>query len=261
MANKLNFTGLSYFYDRLKTVFASQTDLDSLSDRVDDIVAEGGEPNVIETVKVDSVALVPDAQKAVNIDLSGKADAADIPTATSDLTNDGDGSSNFATEDYVDQNGGKIDSISIDGTTQTIDANKNVALDLSDYAKGTDIPANVSDLTDDVGIQTSSDVSSAISTALANSGDAYQTESDVQSAIGTAVASAYRYKGSVANQAALPASGNTTGDVYDTQDTGMNYAWNGSAWDALGTYVDMSLYWSKAELVAITTAQIDTLFE
>ena len=108
---------------------------------------------------------------------------------------------------------------------------------------------------------TSSDVSSAISTALANSGDAYQTESDVQSAIGTAVASAYRYKGSVANQAALPASGNTTGDVYDTQDTGMNYAWNGSAWDALGTYVDMSLYWSKAELVAITTAQIDTLFE
>lgn len=40
----------------------------------------------------------------------------------------------------------------------------------------------------------------------------------------------------------------------------MNYAWNGSAWDALGTYVDMSLYWAKAELTAITTAQIDALF-
>ena len=52
----------------------------------------------------------------------------DIPTNTSDLTNDGDGTSPFATEDYVDTNGGKIDSISVGGTPQTIDANKNVDL-------------------------------------------------------------------------------------------------------------------------------------
>lgn len=52
----------------------------------------------------------------------------DIPTKTSDLTNDGDGTSAFATESYVTTNGGKIDSISINGTAQTIDANKNVDL-------------------------------------------------------------------------------------------------------------------------------------
>lgn len=45
----------------------------------------------------------------------------------------------------------------------------------------------------------------------------------------------YKYKGSKASVSALPSSGNTQGDVWDVSETGMNYAWNGSAWDALGT--------------------------
>ena len=48
-----------------------------------------------------------------------------IPTKTSDITNDGDGTSQFATQQYVDTNGGKIDTISVNGTQQTI-TNKNV---------------------------------------------------------------------------------------------------------------------------------------
>lgn len=48
------------------------------------------------------------------------------------------------------------------------------------------------------------------------------------------IASMYKYKGSVASTADLPTTGNTTGDVYDVTATGMNYAWTGSAWDALG---------------------------
>ena len=43
----------------------------------------------------------------------------------------------------------------------------------------------------------------------------------------------YKYKGSVASVSALPTSA-TTGDVYNVEDTGMNYAWDGKAWDALG---------------------------
>lgn len=43
----------------------------------------------------------------------------------------------------------------------------------------------------------------------------------------------YRYKGSVASTDKLPTSGQTIGDVYDVGN-GMNYAWNGSNWDALG---------------------------
>ena len=237
----LNNTGLTYYHNRIKTIFASQTDLDALDTKVDGIIAEGGEPNVIETVKVNGTALVPDAQKAVDVT---------VPTATSDLTNDGDGDSPFATEAYVGLNGGKIDVIKVNGTAQTI---TNKAVDIA-------VPTRVSDITNDSGFQTSSDVSGSISNALANGGNAYQTASDVSSAISTAVSTAYKYKGSVASQSALPASGNTTGDVYDVQDTGMNYAWNGPAWDALGTYVDTSTLWAKSELTAITTAQIDALF-
>ena len=244
--NYLNNTGLAYYHNRIKTLFASQTDLDTLDDKVDQIIAEGGEPNVIETVKVNGTALTPDANKAVDVT---------VPTATSDLTNDGDGTSNFATETYVNQHGGKIDTISVNGTQQTI-TNKNVDIT---------VPTAVSDLTNDSGFQTASDVSGAITDALANGNDPYTTESDVDSAIASAVTSAYKYKGSVASQSALPSSGQTVGDVYDTQDTGMNYAWNGTAWDALGTYVDTSVLWTSTagqsnSLTAITTAQIDALF-
>ena len=228
----LNLTAVQTIKTWATGLFALDTDLDALSDRVDDIVAEGGEPNVIETVKVNGSALTP-VNKAVDVT---------VPTATSDLTNDGDGQSNFATEDYVDQNGGKIDVIKVNGTAQTI---TNKAVDIS-------VPANVSDLNDDVGIQDASDVAGAISTALANSGDAYQTASDVQSAISSAVAGAYTYKGSVATVGDLPNNA-STGDVYDVQATGMNYAWNGSSWDALGTYVDTSVFWTS------TTGQSNTL--
>lgn len=62
----------------------------------------------------------------------------------------------------------------------------------------------------------------------------YQTSSEVQGAISTAISSVYRYKGTVANQDALPKSDQTVGDVYNVTDTGMNYAWDGTKWDALG---------------------------
>ena len=47
---------------------------DAYKNTIDGLVSTGGEANVIETVKVDGTALTPDANKAVNIDLSGKVD-------------------------------------------------------------------------------------------------------------------------------------------------------------------------------------------
>ena len=245
MADKyLNLTAVQAIKTWAIGLFAADADLDALSDRVDDIVAEGGEPNVIDAVKVNGVALTP-VNKAVDVP---------VPTATSDLTNDGDGTSDFATEAYVDQNGGKIDVIKVNGVAQAI---TNKAVDIT-------VPTATSDITNDSGFQTSSDVSGAISTALANGGDAYQTQSEVASAISSAVSSAYVYKGSVATVADLPASGNTTGDVYDVQATGMNYAWNGSAWDALGQLVDTSVLWTSVTgqsntLEAATVSEINAI--
>lgn len=202
MADKyLNNTGLQYYHNRIKTIFA---------------------------------------------------DKSEIPTDLSDLTNTGNDP--YATESYVDENGGKIDKIKVNNVEQTI----------TDKTVNITVPEDISDLNDDVGIQTATDVASAISTALANGNDPYQTESDVDGKISTAISSVYRYKGSVATYNDLPASGNTTGDVWDVQDTGINYAWNGTGWDPLGASIDTSTLWSSVSgqsnsLIAITTAEIDTI--
>ena len=96
--NFLNSTGLAYFYNRLKTVFAAQGDLDALETRVDGIVSQGGEPNVIDTVKVNGTALAV-TNKAVDVI---------VPTATSDLTND----SGFQTaQDVEDAIGDALDGV------------------------------------------------------------------------------------------------------------------------------------------------------
>lgn len=70
---------------------------------------------------------------------------------------------------------------------------------------------------------------------------------DVKDYADQRVAGAYRYKGTVANKGALPSSGNTAGDVWNVSEDGMNYAWDGTAWDALGATVDLSAYSTTAQ--------------
>lgn len=66
--------------------------------------------------------------------------------------------------------------------------------------------------------------------------------------VDNAVASVYKYKGSVANVGALPSSKQVVGDVYNVEDTGDNYAWDGKQWDKLAGVVDLSNYATKAEV-------------
>lgn len=61
-----------------------------------------------------------------------------------------------------------------------------------------------------------------------------------KSEVDAKVSSVYKFKGNVANYAALPATGLTIGDVYNLLDTGANYAWTGTVWDKLGDTVDIS---------------------
>lgn len=60
----------------------------------------------------------------------------------------------------------------------------------------------------------------------------------------------YKYKGSVATMADLPAAGSTAGDVWNVEATDMNYGWTGSAWDPLGQLFSID---------SITNAEIDTI--
>ena len=59
----------------------------------------------------------------------------------------------------------------------------------------------------------------------------------------------YRYKGSVSSVDKLPTSNQTVGDVYDVGN-GMNYAWDGTKWDALGEVFTIT---------KITNTEIDTV--
>lgn len=60
-------------------------------------------------------------------------------------------------------------------------------------------------------------------------------------------AAGMHYKGSVATVAALPATGNAAGDMYNVAANGRNYVWDGSAWDDCGGIVDTSqlVTWSE----------------
>lgn len=62
------------------------------------------------------------------------------------------------------------------------------------------------------------------------------------------VSSVYKFKGSVANYNALPTEGQETGDVYNVEDTGANYAWDGTQWDKLSETIDLSNYYDKSQV-------------
>ena len=86
------------------------------------------------------------------------------------------------------------------------------------------------------------------------------TSGGVYAAI-AALGSVLNYKGTVATTSLLPASNNSTGDVYHVTADGGEYAWNGSAWEPLGSEIDLSGYVETSDISLATTADIDDLFE
>lgn len=112
----------------------------------------------------------------------------------------------------------------------------------------TDAQANVIESVTVNGVKitpTNKTVNVSVPTTVAGLSDAgnYALKSDISTM--------YKYKGSVATFDDLPASATVTnGDVYNVETDGMNYAWNGTAWDALG---------GSVQIDAITNAEIDAI--
>ena len=221
-------------------------------------IATGAEVNTINTVKVNGTALTPDSSKAVDVT---------VPTKTSDLTNDSDfiedasyvhTDKNFTASYETKLKGvatgaevNVINSIKVNGTAQSI---TNKAVD-----------------------QTASQVESAIT------GKGYQTASDVENAINEKIGSTYKPKGSIpfANLPALSSS--VEGFVYNITDsftTNANFVegagktypagtnvvvvnTSGSTYkyDVLSGFIDLSGYVEDSDLVAITNAEIDAIFD
>ena len=70
----------------------------------------------------------------------------------------------------------------------------------------------------------------------------YYTKTDIDGK----VSGVFHFKGTADNKEALPANGNTTGDVYQVGDR--EYAWNGTEWVELGFVIDLSGHATKTEL-------------
>ncbi len=210
MSKYLDSNGLLYFFQRLKSIFATQTSLTStnanvtaLQNQVDSLVAEGGEPNVIESVQVNGTAL-PISQKTVNVQ---------VPTNNNQLTN----GAGYQTEANVRST---ITGYGFATTTQMTNG----------------LAGKQNTLTFD--------------TTPTEGSQNPVTSGGIYTAFATAVTGAYKYKGSVATQEDLPSSGNKVGDVWNVQATGMNYAWNGTSWDPLG---------SDFNIEAISNSDIDQI--
>lgn len=76
------------------------------------------------------------------------------------------------------------------------------------------------------------------------------------------ISSVYSYKGSKATYAELPSDA-AAGDVWNVEEahdnhpSGTNWAWTGTAWDALGGAIDLSAYYNKTQADAAIAAAVD----
>lgn len=237
-------------------------------------VASGAQVNVIETVKVNGAALTP-TSKAVNIT---------VPTKTSDITND----SGFITSaDVPEGSAATTTTPKMDGTAAVgsetafargdhIHPSDTSRVPTTRTVAGHALSADVTLVKGDVGlgnVDNTADADKPVSTAQQtalngkvdkvsgkglSTNDYTTAEKSKLAAFGDAstyalksdITNMYKYKGSVATVSALPSSDNTTGDVYNVESSGMNYAWDGTAWDALGEIFTIT---------SISNGDIDTI--
>ena len=120
--------------------------------------------------------------------------------------------------------------------------------DIANIVKeGLSIPTKTSDLENDLGFVTNQ------TEDLTN----YYTKTEVD----TKISSVYRYRGTVATYADLPSTDLTIGDVYNVEEDGSNYAWNGTAWDKLGGEVDLSNYYNKTQTDTLLNGKLGVIIE
>ena len=236
-------------------------------------VATGAQVNVIESVKVNGTAL----------EVTGKAVDVTVPGATSDLTNDSgfitsadipaipasttttpkmDGTAAVGTEnkwakgDHVhpsDTTKANLASPTFTGTPKAPTASKGT--NTTQLATTAFVQTAIGDKQDTLTFDTAPTANSqnpvtsgGIATALASKLDSSTADSTY--AKKTDITNVYKYCGSVATYSALPSTGLTAGDVYNVEADGMNYAWTGTAWDALGAVFTIT---------SISNAEIDTI--
>ena len=222
MAKYLDNDGLLYLWQKIKNVFATK---DALNDKVDKVTGKGLSTNDYTT---DEKSKLNGIQTGAQVN----------PTVSVD------GNIRKILGYNLDDNNGVLVMVH-SGTSPD---GGMIAIPLASAAQGaieslSNALAGKVDAEDGKGLSTN-DYTTAEKNKLAAFGAASTY------ALKTDITNMYKYKGSVATVSALPSSGNTTGDVYNVEATGMNYAWNGTAWDALGEIFTIT---------SISNSDIDTI--
>ena len=148
--------------------------------------------------------------------------------------------------------------ISVTSGTYAADNHTHAYSDLTETPTIPTVPTTVSSFTNDAGYLTAHQSLAGkadVATTIAGYGitDAYtKTEIDAK------VASVYKFKGNIASYSNLPSTGQITGDTYNVNDTGANYAWNGSSWDKLSETIDLTSYATTASVTSGLAGKANT---
>lgn len=197
---------------------------------------------------------------AVATALASKADSSAIPDSTSDLTND----SNFISDSsyvHTDNNftttlKNKLDGIATNATVDdhkwndvtltksTSTTSNNIYVPYMTSTSGTGANLATASTTPTAHYIAKYDANKRLYSTTPTAGDdstKVATTAFVQSAI-SALGSVLNYKGTKSTISNLPTTGNITGDVWIVTADSSEHVWNGSAWEQLGTTVDLSGY-------------------
>ena len=186
-----------------------------------------------------------------------KADKTELPTKTSDLTND----SGFITSADVPtkvseltNDSGYITSAALSPYSTTQQMNTAISTAVANKADRSEIPTKVSDLTNDSGFVNSTQVNNALAAYTYPSQDLY-TQSDID----TMLSQISSLKIEVVD--ALPSTGNAD-TIYllkvrqQGNDIYQEYFWVNNAWELIGG-IDLTDYYTKTEVNTLLTAKAD----
>lgn len=228
-------------YTALKATVA---DLDS---KVKNLIATGGEPNTIDTVKVNGTALVPDDNKAVDVTVkSGKTNGTLAVNGT-DVKVTGLGSAAYTASSDYDSAGAaqKVLGSSTDAKT----ANTVYGLKALITENNTSADNRLGSLENTIAKK--ADKASTLSGYGIS--DA-MTATEIRNAIASASAQVLRYKGNKDAIADLPTTENAVGDVYFVTERSTEYAWQGEKWEELGAAYDFSSYLTGFSIAGIAVS-------
>ena len=186
-----------------------------------------------------------------------KADKTELPTKTSDLTND----SGFITSADVPtkvseltNDSGYITSAALSPYSTTQQMNTAISTAVANKADRSEIPTKVSDLTNDSGFVNSTQVNNALAAYTYPSQDLY-TQSDID----TMLAQISSLKIEVVD--ALPSTGSAD-TIYllkvrqQGNDIYQEYFWVNNAWELIGG-IDLTDYYTKTEVNTLLTTKAD----